>query len=437
MKRVEARKYIQEKIIKLFARRGICISIGELKFSGLNKLCLIRVILTSPNFKLQFLEITSIVLHISAWKSILNIALVGEMQLTGIYGKIDFVSEKHFVADKVIFTFKIQNQTKLACMDLGGISLFFQNISKKQTSDIYIELRDIEWNDLINLLQDHLMSDMLKKSYSEDKLSVYCYQQKKREKNSITFFDASIKNNGFSLYHKNFPLQKEKEFRVDNFYLRKTLMERISKDQTRNYVPYESISKNLINAVICTEDPDFWYHHGISPGYIGYALQKNIEQKKIARGASTITMQLVRNLFLSQNRTLTRKVEESIISLLLENYYRISKETIIELYLNIIEFAPNVYGIDEASTYYFGKNILKLSLTEILTLTYIIPRPIYFDEALRDKTHQLRINLNHHLKTYAKIMRDKELISVIKQKEIETKIIFAPVFGILDFNVSN
>jgi len=433
MELFKTRKYIRQRIENLFATRGVNISIGELEIVSLNKLYLKQVALVNKNLESQFFEIDSILLNVSVWRSVLYFALVGEMRILGIHGEIDFVSINPFIVDQLIFTFKIRTRTKLVFMELEGISIFFQKIDKKQISEVYIELIDISWNDIICMLQDHLMSDVLKNSYSEDKLSIYCYQKKmKNTKSSIPFFNACIKYNELSLYHKDFLSQKENEIWVDDAYLRKTLMGKINKDKARNYIPLDRLSKNLINAVICTEDPDFWNHHGISPSYIGYALQKNIEQKKIVRGASTITMQLVRNLFLSHNRTWARKAEESIIVLLLENYYKISKETIIELYLNIIEFAPGVYGIGEASIYYFGKNHSELSLMEILTLTYIIPRPKYFYEALCKETLQLKTNLYNHISVYFSVMLKKNIIQATDQNSIDYKIQFAPVFGTFD-----
>lgn len=77
---------------------------------------------------------------------------------------------------------------------------------------------------------------------------------------------------------------------------------------------------------------------------LGIALRENIKSGKFIRGASTITMQVARNLFLTHHRNLMRKTEETIITLLLENYYEISKENILEFYLNLIEFAPGIYG---------------------------------------------------------------------------------------------
>ena len=426
--------YIQKKIVQLFFQKGIDVSIGEIKIVGFSKLYLDQLTCKRDSLQEQFLKITSFELHISFWRSLWNIALIGEIHMLEIHGKVDFMSEAPLLIDQLFVVFKIRPRSILARLEQGNVSVFFQKIKKKHESEVYIELSDLGWNDIIGVLKDHLMSDLLKNSYSEDRLSVYGYL-KTTGKNDIPFFNASIKSTRLSLYHKDFPFQKEKEVWVDACYLRKILEERINKNHSKLYVPYENISNNLVNAVICTEDPDFWNHQGISPFYIGYALRENLEKKKISRGASTITMQLVRNLFLSQNRTCARKAEESIIALLLENYYKISKETIIELYLNLIEFAPNVYGIEEASQYYFEKRHCDLSLTEIIILTYIIPRPKYFHEALHKKTAQLRSNLYNHINICAASMLRRRTITMQDFNRIYYMIEFAPMFGIFDLNL--
>ena len=426
-------KYIQNKIKKIFAARGIDIVLGKIRVISLNKLNIKQVVFASAQLKSQFLQIDIITLHISVWKSLLTFALTGEIRVLDIHGEIACVSEKSFTIESILITFKIRFRTKLFFVEIDVIPIFIQIVNKRHQAELYLESKDIVWNNIIKLLYDHLQSDLLKNACSESKISVFCYLKKmKNGKNNIPIFTGNIKSDGFVLFDKNFPFEKEKAIWIDNIFLKNIFTKKISKDKSRNYISFSQISKNLINAVICTEDPDFWNHHGISPFYVGYALQENVEKKKISRGASTITMQLVRNLFLSHNRTFARKAEESIIALLLENYYKISKETILELYLNILEFAPNVYGIDEASTYYFSKNHSELSLTEILTLTYIIPRPKYFGEALRDKTQQLKENLYQHIKAYSATMLTKKLIPQEDWVNIYYSIQFAPIFDILD-----
>lgn len=110
----------------------------------------------------------------------------------------------------------------------------------------------------------------------------------------------------------------------------------------------------------------------------------------------------------------------------------VSKHDILEIYLNMIEFVPNVYGIEDASKFYFGKPFSELNIVEVIVLTDVIPRPIYFYEALLQKTEQLRRNLNNHIKQYLSVALQKKIITRECLKSIGTDhIIFADEFGTL------
>ena len=131
------------------------------------------------------------------------------------------------------------------------------------------------------------------------------------------------------------------------------------------------------------EDPSFFYHRGFIDEAFRQSILKNIRTKKFARGASTISMQLVKNVYLSRQKTLARKIEEMLIVWLIENNRLSSKSRMFEVYLNLIEWGRNVYGIGEASRYYFDKHPSELSLGESIYLASIVPRPkssLYFFE---------------------------------------------------------
>ncbi|HTI10238.1 MAG TPA: transglycosylase domain-containing protein [Puia sp.] len=172
------------------------------------------------------------------------------------------------------------------------------------------------------------------------------------------------------------------------------------------------IPEILYKTIISTEDPNFYAHKGIDPAFIGYAILQNVERGKIARGGSTITMQLSRNLFLGRNRTIYRKIEEIVITWMLESVFKLSKNRILEIYLNIIEFAPNVYGIEDACRYYFSKDVRDLSVTECLVLSYIIPRPRHFEKAFMSGSGQLRTNLKNHIDFVSKSLFLDGILSV-------------------------
>jgi membrane carboxypeptidase/penicillin-binding protein PbpC len=142
-----------------------------------------------------------------------------------------------------------------------------------------------------------------------------------------------------------------------------------------DYTPLDQISPYLKKSVLTTEDPSFFYHRGFIDEAFRQSIIKNIRKRKFARGASTISMQLVKNVFLTREKTLSRKLEEILLVYILENNRLCSKERMFEVYLNIIEWGPNVYGIGEASRFYFNKKPSELTLGESLFLATIIPRP--------------------------------------------------------------
>lgn len=145
-----------------------------------------------------------------------------------------------------------------------------------------------------------------------------------------------------------------------------------------NYIPLSEISPYLQKCVLTSEDPFFFYHKGFEPDAFKQSILKNIKTKKFTRGASTISMQLVKNIFLTKEKTIARKAEEIILVYILENNTFVSKERMLEIYFNIIEWGPKVYGIQQASQFYFNKSAKDLTLEECLYLASIVPKPKKF-----------------------------------------------------------
>ena len=145
-----------------------------------------------------------------------------------------------------------------------------------------------------------------------------------------------------------------------------------------NYTPLDQISPYLQKCVLTTEDPSFFSHRGFINEAFKQSILKNIRTKKFSRGASTISMQLIKNVFLTREKTLSRKLEEILLVYILENNRVVSKQRMLEVYFNIIEWGPNVYGIGEASQFYFQKSPSGLNVDECLFLATIIPKPRKF-----------------------------------------------------------
>jgi len=142
-----------------------------------------------------------------------------------------------------------------------------------------------------------------------------------------------------------------------------------------NFTPLSAISKNFINAVLTAEDPSFYTHNGFVEESIRKSIAVNYKEKKFKRGGSTISMQLVKNIYLSRQKTLARKAEEILIVWLIEHNHLVSKQRMLEVYFNIMELGQNIYGIGEASRYYFGKQPADLTIGDGLFLASIVPKP--------------------------------------------------------------
>jgi monofunctional biosynthetic peptidoglycan transglycosylase len=143
--------------------------------------------------------------------------------------------------------------------------------------------------------------------------------------------------------------------------------------RVQQWVPYARLAPNLIRAVLLTEDAKFWKHDGLDYEQIRESVEVNIERREFARGASTITQQLAKNLYLSPSRNPVRKLRELLIARRLEA--ELSKQRILELYLNVIEWGDGVYGAEAAARTYFGKSAAGLSASEGALLAASIANP--------------------------------------------------------------
>ena len=141
----------------------------------------------------------------------------------------------------------------------------------------------------------------------------------------------------------------------------------------RRWVAYEAISPSLKVAVLVAEDVNFYSHHGFDSGEIRKALTQAVEELGLPRGASTITQQLARNLWLSPSRDPLRKAREAILTWQLER--ALGKRRLLELYLNVVEFGPGVWGAESASRRYFGKAAGALGDDEAAGLAAALPSP--------------------------------------------------------------
>lgn len=145
----------------------------------------------------------------------------------------------------------------------------------------------------------------------------------------------------------------------------------------RTWVPYERISAHLKRAIVAAEDAKFTDHEGFDWGAIEKAVEKNRRKGKVVAGASTISQQLAKNLFLSADRTPWRKGQEALITVMIEHV--IDKRRILEIYLNVIEWGEGVFGAEAAARHYFGTSAATLGPEASARLAAMVPNPRFYD----------------------------------------------------------
>ena len=143
------------------------------------------------------------------------------------------------------------------------------------------------------------------------------------------------------------------------------------------WVDYAHISGNLKRAIIASEDANFSGHEGIDWDALQKAYEKNTKRGKVVLGGSTITQQLAKNLFLSGSRSYLRKGQELVIAFMLETV--MSKERILELYLNVVEYGRGIFGAEAAARHYYGVPAARLSASQAARLAVMLPNPRYYD----------------------------------------------------------
>lgn len=195
---------------------------------------------------------------------------------------------------------------------------------------------------------------------------------------------------------------------------------------TRDWVPLTEISPYVATAVVVCEDANFFTHSGFNQKSIQDSIRDDLAAGRFVRGGSTVTMQLAKNLYLKREKTLSRKLQEALLTMLLEQ--TLTKEHILELYLNVIEFAPGLYGIGPAADHYFHSTPRDLSLGQALYLISLLPNPkahhFKADGSLTDRWAEY---LRHLMDIAHKIRRidDREL-AVGLAEEIHRGVAAAP-----------
>ncbi len=150
-----------------------------------------------------------------------------------------------------------------------------------------------------------------------------------------------------------------------------------------NWRDYNDISDNFKHAVVAAEDGKFMQHHGFDWAGIQHALVRNSKKGEVVAGGSTISQQLAKNLFLFNQRSLIRKGQEAMATWMMERMW--DKRRILEVYMNSVELGQNLYGVEAASQYYFGKSARHLNREQAAFLAALLPNPKYYQEHRHDR----------------------------------------------------
>jgi hypothetical protein len=194
------------------------------------------------------------------------------------------------------------------------------------------------------------------------------------------------------------------------------MVERAFGPGTASWVPLAEMSSHLQNAVLVCEDGRFFNHNGFDTQAIRNSIRENLSQGRFARGASTVSMQLAKNLYLRREKTFSRKLQEAVLTLLLEQSF--TKDEMMELYLNVVELGPSIYGVGEASRFYFNTTPAGLSPLQAYYLMSLLPNPKVLHFAKDGHVSPGWLKLLRHLMTVAHqrhYLSDDELKVALEQ----------------------
>ena len=186
--------------------------------------------------------------------------------------------------------------------------------------------------------------------------------------------------------------------------------------KNRYWTSSSNIPAEMKWAVILAEDANFYKHEGVDVKAIKKAIKHDLEKKSLKRGASTITQQTAKNIYLSREKTITRKLKEVYLAVRMEQ--ELTKGRIIELYLNVVELGPMVYGVGHASRYYFGKPATDLTPRECAFLAAMLPGPRVAYNPYRNMSKVLRRS-----DMILKLLKSKRVLS---EEEYAAAMAYAP-----------
>jgi Transglycosylase len=350
----------------------------------------------SIHFNLKNLDMSRGELHLEGFASVdaftVNHAKIAKRDVLIKKARFDY----HFLFGERFIA--IDSTSRIQINDIKCTPYISYTNDEDKIYALKLEIPKMKAQDFITSLPDGLFSHF-KGMEAQGNFSYKLNFEYKKSKPNNIIFDSKLKPEGLRItkYGKADLNKLNSEFvyqAIDKGVAQRPI---VVGPANPNFTPLADISPYLQKCVLTSEDPSFFNHRGFINEAFKQSIAKNIRTKKFARGASTISMQLVKNVFLTREKTLSRKLEEILLVYVLENNRISSKERMLEVYFNVIEWGPNVYGIGEAASYYFQKRPIDLSLNECLFLATIIPKP---------KGFMSRFDAQHQLKSYAKQQND-------------------------------
>lgn len=223
-------------------------------------------------------------------------------------------------------------------------------------------------------------------------------------------FDASMNKEKFRIRRAGDLFKMQNEFVQPVYEYGQYIRSFAVGPSNPDFTPYDQISSDLRNAILTSEDGSFFYHNGFNEEAFRKSITANLKAGRFVRGGSTISMQLVKNVFLTRKKTIARKAEEALIVWLIESNRIYSKERMLEVYMNIIELGPNIYGVGEASRFYFNKRPAEINLQEGIFLASLLPHPKWFKYSF-DTEGKLKPYFADYYRVVGNFLLRKELIT--------------------------
>lgn len=360
-----------------------------------------------------------------------TMSLSGKALASGVSLFHKRVSYEDVILDKGIFNYKInigKNYFELDSSSTAIVNKFsfspYMKAEKIKKWHITASLnkRDFAADDLFSSLPKGMFYN-LEGIKTEGRMDYHFYLDLDFAQIDSLKLESSLKSHNFKVLHfgKSDLRRMNGDFEYTAYENESPVRSFIVGESNPNFRTLDRISPFLQMAVLQSEDGGFFYHDGFLLESIKGALVEDIKEKRFERGGSTISMQLVKNVFLSRNKTLARKFEEMMIVWLIENNRLSSKTRMFEVYLNIIEWGPMVYGANEAARFYFDKDAKDIDINEAIFLASIIPSPKRALGSFTDDL-QLKPSLEGYYKLLAQRFRVKGLINVQEEEAIRPEV---------------